>query len=277
MFFQNVQFCNINGVCRHVQFFNNHPWQGYQSIPTDYDQYMQQYHAEQYQHQLNLYQQQCAEHKRLQEEYYQQYYAKAAATTPKEEPGATTTNPKAEPEPIPMNTTTSKAPAPCNTGTNPLQQQSPASTPAPIPMPPTPPMPPAPPPKRVPKPSSESGAPYGRGGWMPRAVALQAAVEMGLHPRIQHLLKSNRQYSSTFRNQLDAHKEQVKRWGQDPNYDFWSQRSQKRYLLISILVSNGWIQNLDSNLKIPNLNLKFKFKSQNSKFEFKIWIQISKF
>ena len=37
----------------------------------------------------------------------------------------------------------------------------------------------------------------------------------GLHGRVQYLLASNRQYSSTFRQNLESHKDQVKRWGQD--------------------------------------------------------------
>ena len=160
--------------------------------PTDYMAYVQQYHAQQYQEQMQLYQQQYDQHQKLQQEYHWQQKniqaQMASQQTPTSEPAVPPTSPPVPTPPVP-------------------------------PLPPTPPLPPA---RATPKPATESTGEgvQGRGGWMPRAVALQAAVEMNMHSRIQHLLQSNRAYSTTFKAQLEKHIQEVRRWGRDPNYDF---------------------------------------------------------
>ena len=220
-------------VCSYVYvWFNNHPFEGASVNPTDYMAYVQQYHAQQYQEQMQLYQQQYDQYQKLQQEYHWQQKniqaQMASQQTPTSEPAVPPTSPPVPTPPVP-------------------------------PLPPTPPLPPA---RATPKPATESTG-EGRGGWMPRAVALQAAVEMNMHSRIQHLLQSNRAYSTTFKAQLEKHIQEVRRWGRDPNYDFW------RILVVSPAT------NLIINIWKRNSKLKCKF--QTSKFEFKIWIQNQNF
>ena len=182
--------------------------------PNHYQQFLDQHQAQQaqqYEEQMKLYQTQYAEHQRIQQQYYQMYEAQQA------QPVATV--------PAPGQTGPTANPAASYAATTQPHQQQPASThPAkqtpPLPTPPMPPTPPAPPTPShpVPKPSPEQ--PIGRGGWFARAVALQAACELGMHSRIDHLCGANRAYSTTFKAQVEHHKTQIRKWGQDPMYDF---------------------------------------------------------
>ena len=185
---------------------------------TDYQQFLQDYQTQQYQQQMQLYQQQCQEHKKLQEEYFANYNAKV-------EPGITGTSPE------PGTTSSSPAPGTTATSTNSHSQSTPRPTtsqdipdshPTYIPATTcsrthhlttttTSRLPPTPPPKPIPKtsqPNQASGTSnvVGRGGWMARTIALQGAMGMQMHSRVQYLMESNRAYSTTFTNNLESTK-----------------------------------------------------------------------